>query len=759
VALTPAALAAAVAAARAAATTLHTAQPPMAAALTATVPTADPRLPLTLAILAAAVAPTLPAGWRRSTVLFPGALILLALPAALHLPWWSAPALDLAGVAAALWSAARYVSSSPTAHPAENHSPPSPAALVYAGELAVALTLTLHGVIAAFGSSAVAAATLGALSALGAGLTVLTRRRPRRLDLGGPGVFVSLLTLPAVAWLITAALTSSALTQSRVALAATVLPAAACHLIGRRWADLRPFVLAATVIPPALAPLWAHPAGDSTAIYAAVSLLTLATVAADRASWFAGLLPAAAFLTAAAGPLARILLIAPAKHTPGIPTSTPIAFLLLTAAATVALALWTAGKNRQTGVLDSAPPRTGRDRPGQKERRAKTMNTRGSLDVAAPLLALTATFTLAAANVRWPYFPAAELLLGLAGLLTVALSGPAPTPARNAAHTSVALRGPARNAARAFLALVATFLGWAGLAALLLSRPSAIAALGAVMIAAAVAGAAGRTLLARLAGWLTAVAAGIGVEHNVTRMVTTDEAIPLLGLAAATLALAWLLHRRNRGLESRAVEAAAHAVAVLSLLQTGSRPAVTLFVWGAALGIRALRRDHRDAYLVAAAATELAGWSALMLQHHVGVVEAYSIPAAALALLAGLLTRRRRSGLGSWTAYGPALTVALLPSLTSIAGSDGQYPRRLILGLAALAILLAGARARLQAPVVVGGSALVLVALHELAQVWDLVPRWIPLAAGGLLLVVLATTLERRRRDFDRLRASVARMT
>jgi hypothetical protein len=175
--------------------------------------------------------------------------------------------------------------------------------------------------------------------------------------------------------------------------------------------------------------------------------------------------------------------------------------------------------------------------------------------------------------------------------------------------------------------------------------------------------------------------------------------------------------------------------------------------------VRALRRVRRDAYLVAAGAAELAGWGWLMVVHHVGLVEAYSVPAAAVALLAGVLARRRQRELTSWAAYGPALVAGLLPSLASIAGSDGQYPRRLLLGLAALAILLAGARVRLQAPVVVGGGALALVALHELAQVWDLVPRWIPLAAAGLLLVALAATLERRRRDFDRLRTAFTRMS
>ena len=85
--------------------------------------------------------------------------------------------------------------------------------------------------------------------------------------------------------------------------------------------------------------------------------------------------------------------------------------------------------------------------------------------------------------------------------------------------------------------------------------------------------------------------------------------------------------------------------------------------------------------------------------------------------------------------------------------------RRLVLGLAALVIVLVGARARLQAPVVAGGGVLILVALHEAVLVWDLLPRWIPLAVAGLLLVGLAMTVERRRRDIARMRAAITRMT
>jgi uncharacterized membrane protein len=70
-----------------------------------------------------------------------------------------------------------------------------------------------------------------------------------------------------------------------------------------------------------------------------------------------------------------------------------------------------------------------------------------------------------------------------------------------------------------------------------------------------------------------------------------------------------------------------------------------------------------------------------------------------------------------------------------------------------------GGERRNQAGVVAGGVVLAVVALHELALVWQLLPTWIPLTAAGLLLVWLAVTYERRRRDLARMRAAVSRMT
>jgi hypothetical protein len=189
---------------------------------------------------------------------------------------------------------------------------------------------------------------------------------------------------------------------------------------------------------------------------------------------------------------------------------------------------------------------------------------------------------------------------------------------------------------------------------------------------------------------------------------------------------------------------------------------VVCTLWGIALGVRALRPGERAAVrhvlVVAAASAELTGWWLLIAAERVATPEAYTLPAAAVALLAGWLGLRSRPGLTSWIAFGPALAAALLPTLASVLVTEGQPVRRLALGLGAVAVLLAGAYARLQAPVVIGGAVLAVVALHELVLFWDLLPRWIPLAVAGLLLVALAMTLERRRRDVARVRAALARM-
>ncbi|MFF5292123.1 SCO7613 C-terminal domain-containing membrane protein [Paractinoplanes globisporus] len=158
-------------------------------------------------------------------------------------------------------------------------------------------------------------------------------------------------------------------------------------------------------------------------------------------------------------------------------------------------------------------------------------------------------------------------------------------------------------------------------------------------------------------------------------------------------------------------------------------------------------------------AVAVAGGLAVALTRPAGsVLEAYTILGSCLALAGAFAAKRAQTP--SWAAYGPALIIGLVPSLITVLTNDeGQQLRRLLLGIAALAILLAGAKFRLRAPVVAGGGTVAVVALHELGLVWELIPRWIPLAAGGLLLVLVAATLESRRRDLSRMRHALGRMS
>ncbi|MGW6600110.1 SCO7613 C-terminal domain-containing membrane protein [Streptomyces sp. NPDC055036] len=268
-----------------------------------------------------------------------------------------------------------------------------------------------------------------------------------------------------------------------------------------------------------------------------------------------------------------------------------------------------------------------------------------------------------------------------------------------------------------------------------------------------------RALLACVAvGYATALVAaacpavGLPAERTALALLVVPGAVALLGA------------RLRRHPVAPPIELTSAGAAVLAVVLSSDRgPALALVlalsgVIAAGTAVRTERR--RVAGYAATALFVLATWVRLA-SSDVSAPEAYTLPVTLPALAVGLLRRRRDPEASSWTAYGPGLAATLLPSLLAAWG-DPDWPRPLLLGLAALALTLAGARLRLQAPLVLGGAALALDTLHELApyvaQMVGLLPRWLPPALAGLLLLAVGATYEQRLRDARRLRGTLGRM-
>ncbi|GGO82523.1 SCO7613 C-terminal domain-containing membrane protein [Wenjunlia tyrosinilytica] len=243
--------------------------------------------------------------------------------------------------------------------------------------------------------------------------------------------------------------------------------------------------------------------------------------------------------------------------------------------------------------------------------------------------------------------------------------------------------------------------------------------------------------------------------------VAAYAAFPVLAVAAATVPLAARLRARPEGVPIEVTGYAAAVAAVALTAHDTALLALSLALTGViALGT-AIRRDRRRAACAGTVLLVLAAWIRLA-DSSVHAPEAYSLPVTVAALLVGWLRRRKDPALSSWTAYAPGLGATMLPSLAA-AWTDPDWPRPLLLGTAALAVTLAGARYRLRAPLLLGAGVLALVAAHELAptviQVVDRLPRWVPPALAGALLLAVGATYEHRLRDIRRLRGTLGRMS
>ncbi|HEY3905689.1 MAG TPA: hypothetical protein VGM14_17405 [Streptosporangiaceae bacterium] len=233
--------------------------------------------------------------------------------------------------------------------------------------------------------------------------------------------------------------------------------------------------------------------------------------------------------------------------------------------------------------------------------------------------------------------------------------------------------------------------------------------------------------------------------------------ISALGIAATAHLLAAKLTARLP-LTAIAVECAAWTAAAAGTALCLSHPATASLAFSI-IGLQCLgtaaRTDRRPALWIGLIALETA-WCLLLLTLGVETIEAYTIPAAAIAIA---FARRSQAATRSSWAASPGLALLLLPSLITVWHTHG-WIRPTLLGLAAAAVALAGARLKLQAPLLIGAAVAALDAVDQLApdvrRLAESLPGWVPIAIIGATLIWVGATYEARLRDLVKLRQSLA---
>ncbi|MEV4411041.1 hypothetical protein [Catellatospora sp. NPDC049609] len=652
-------------------------------------------------------------------------LLPLAVPGHPAVTPWAAPAVDLAAAAGALSMALllrRNVA-------------------LWGGTAAL---LAAHALLAGAGTPARSAWTLGVVVLLGlASAAVVLLRDDAPVAVGGAAGAVALALLPLAVHSVAVVAGADDVWARRAMLVAAVLTPLWVYLTPGR---LRDYAVGGGLV----GALWAlpgwQPGQEPSAVYAALCTLALALVGLRaRRAWAE--LPAQAVLALTVilcGEALHRIFIAPlswltrvwagdpvgtglsAEPVAPLPWAPAIALFLLVPA--VAVWFWRPY---------AAPAGTGGSGGWGRV-------PRPAIAAAGLTAGIAVLVALAAAGAPWPTVSAVQLLLGTALLVLVAL------------RPAGVLTLPG--------GLYAVLLTVVGLAGLLAEKWSTIAALAVVTVALSAVAVGARARPVRTLGWLSGAAVKVLLAIAIGEAAdlrTEFTAYLVLGVAAIVLGLAYAPFARE---QRAAAEAAAHSAALvaLTLCQGQGRPsALVLALWGVAVGLTVLRAPAGERVLraVGAAILESVAWWVILAAQDVGVLEAYTLPVALLALGVGWYAARHRPELSSWLFAGPALVASLLPSLALALSDAGGTPlRRLLLGAGALAVTVFGSVRRLQAPVLLGGGTLLVLALHELLLVSRLLPTWVPIAVGGAVLLTLAITYERSRRDMSRLRAAVGRM-
>jgi hypothetical protein len=248
--------------------------------------------------------------------------------------------------------------------------------------------------------------------------------------------------------------------------------------------------------------------------------------------------------------------------------------------------------------------------------------------------------------------------------------------------------------------------------------------------------------------------------HQVVQLA--GGAPPWRAVAVAAVAgLAALAAQRGRLRQTRsAVELTAVLTGVLAVAATApdSRAlTVALTCLGVCtLIVSLVSGDRRRVAWLGSVLLLAASWVRLHALD-VDVIEAYTLPGSLALLVTGLLRMRRSPTATSWRALAMALAMGVTPSL-GVALDHPTSLRALLVGLAGLGLVAVGARLGWGAPLVIGATAVGLLALVNVAPYAAALPRWVLFGTAGVALLALGVTWERRRQDLRLVHRYAARL-
>ena len=690
------------------------------------------QVPLSLLLAAGAAWALLPAPTGGDVGFVTLSLAGLSAPAAMGLPWWSPMAIAfslalLAGLGAAM------ISRGPDEQFEVDASGPAAETVVARRRLGLAFGLGLYAVAAGSMTPGTTATVLSAIIGGGVLVTAVAQMRgDTPLIVPGVATASALVAAPGAAATLAAAggTTRTGVLGSAMGVAAFgVLALAALRASRVPWRAYPALGVGGSALIVGLAGL---PDLEQAQVWAATGALVAvagaATLRPDRraatgvivatavpAAILAAVASAPAWLTALIGPYRTLRQVWQGYAVAPVPERADTAMLtLLLLAGFAGAAALTVGGERY--LLASILP---------------------------PLAALALVAPTALGAPRWTT-PWVALLIALGTGVGAALSPPTlPSAAR-------LLRGTA--------GIVCAVTGAAGMAGSLATRTGTLTALVTVLVGAAVAAGLGRDPAVRLVAWF--VASGAAFALPVTALAATGRplrpaAFAILAVCAALVALAWVLAGARRRAEAGVVELCASVGATFALLLalgSARHAAAVLTVWGLLLGGAALRPDRtpaRRVWLVRAALAAEVGASWLLLYSvEVGLAEAYTLPFAVVAFLAGAHELRRRPELSSWVAYAPALAGAFLPSLALVLVGDDVVWRWVTLLAAAVVTVILGSWRRRVAPVVTGAVVAVVVAVTEMIRLLlsGAIAGALLVAVAGIVLIVFGALSEQRLR-------------